>query len=228
MGCGDRGGDGSRVVAGTRVPVSRGRVVLIVVFVATLCFVWGHSLMSRDASSQESTWVMNLVAPFLEIFVGTGNVTHHMVRKLAHFCEFTAVGVELALLLRVGLGAGLGAGPRAGLGAGLGVGPRTGGSGAGCLAEEGAACAAASAGEELPARTPILGLSTRLPLRAMLACNFGLLIAFMDETIQLFSDRGSQVQDVWLDFAGVVTGVLLAVAVRRIVGWLRARRAARA
>lgn len=38
----------------------------------------------------------------------------------------------------------------------------------------------------------------------------GLLTALTDETIQLFSDgRASQVTDVWIDFAGVVTGILL-------------------
>ncbi len=37
----------------------------------------------------------------------------------------------------------------------------------------------------------------------------GLLIALSDETIQLFYDRGSQVQDVWLDFSAVVITVLL-------------------
>ena len=35
----------------------------------------------------------------------------------------------------------------------------------------------------------------------------GLLAALTDETIQIASARGSQVQDVWLDFAGVCVGV---------------------
>ena len=39
-----------------------------------------------------------------------------------------------------------------------------------------------------------------------------------DETIQLFSPgRSSQVTDVWIDFAGVVTGTLLAFLVQAIV-----------
>ena len=36
-----------------------------------------------------------------------------------------------------------------------------------------------------------------------------LLSAVTDETIQIFSDRGSQVQDVVLDFSGALTGILL-------------------
>lgn len=37
----------------------------------------------------------------------------------------------------------------------------------------------------------------------------GLLTALMDETIQISSKRGSAVQDVWLDFSGVVAALLL-------------------
>ena len=44
------------------------------------------------------------------------------------------------------------------------------------------------------------------------------LTALTDETIQLFSlGRSSQVTDVWIDFAGVVTGTLLAFLVQAIV-----------
>ena len=46
----------------------------------------------------------------------------------------------------------------------------------------------------------------------------GLMTALADETIQLFSlGRSSQVTDVWIDFAGVVTGTLLAFLVQAIV-----------
>ncbi|MDD4851301.1 MAG: VanZ family protein [Gemmiger sp.] len=40
----------------------------------------------------------------------------------------------------------------------------------------------------------------------------GLLTALTDETIQLFvSGRASQLKDVWLDFAGVIAGILVAL-----------------
>lgn len=39
---------------------------------------------------------------------------------------------------------------------------------------------------------------------------FGMAAALMDETIQLFSARGSMIKDVWLDFAGVCFGGLAA------------------
>ena len=38
----------------------------------------------------------------------------------------------------------------------------------------------------------------------------GLLTALTDETIQMFSDgRSSQLTDVWLDFSGVMAGILV-------------------
>ena len=45
----------------------------------------------------------------------------------------------------------------------------------------------------------------------------GLLTAVADETIQIFSSRGSQVQDVLLDFSGVITAVVLVSAVYQVV-----------
>lgn len=44
----------------------------------------------------------------------------------------------------------------------------------------------------------------------------GFFVAAIDETIQIFTGRGSQLQDVWLDFAGFTTGLILVLAVRAI------------
>ena len=65
--------------------------------VLTLLFIWGHSAMDRELSSEESGFVMRLVTPVLELIVGEGNVTEHMVRKLAHFCEFALLGAGMSL-----------------------------------------------------------------------------------------------------------------------------------
>ena len=40
---------------------------------------------------------MELLTPLLDVYVGKGNVTEHLVRKLAHFCEFFVYGIELQL-----------------------------------------------------------------------------------------------------------------------------------
>ena len=76
---------------------TRSKKILAVVIIVTLAVIWGHSLLGREASSEESSFVMALLTPFLEVFVGKGNVTEHLVRKLAHFCEFFILGIELQL-----------------------------------------------------------------------------------------------------------------------------------
>lgn len=126
------------------------RKVLYTLLILTLGFIWGHSCMPVSASQAESWWVTDLLTPFLEPILGIGNVTDHFVRKLAHFSEYAALGLELGLLL-----------PHGGKG-------------------------------------------------RLHASVFGLLCAFLDESIQLVVGRGDQIIDVWLDFSGVVFGVLFA------------------
>jgi len=73
------------------------RRILTVLIIATIAFIWIHSMIQTEISAQESGWVMELIRPFLELFAGKGMVTQHMVRKLAHFSEFFLLGAELTL-----------------------------------------------------------------------------------------------------------------------------------
>lgn len=130
--------------------------VLIAMLAATLCFIFTQSMCSIPESREQSSRVLEILKPFLELFVGEGNVTLHLVRKLAHFAEFFALGAELVAL---------------------------------CLL-------------------------WNKPLLWMLFA--GLLAALTDETIQIFYDRGSQVQDVWLDFSAVLTACLLGFCVKKL------------
>jgi VanZ family protein len=83
--------------------------------------------------------------------VGTGNVTDHFVRKLAHFTEFAMLGALLVLYTVV---------------------------------------------------------RCRLRLQSVVNClSFSLATAVTDESLQLISSRGSQVQDVLLDFTGAAGGI---------------------
>lgn len=59
----------------------------------TLAFIWGQSLFSRSASTEQSLWVLSI---FDSIF-GEGVFTDHIVRKLAHFTEYAVLGAELYL-----------------------------------------------------------------------------------------------------------------------------------
>ena len=130
--------------------------VLAVLILATLAFIFSNSMESIPESREKSDEFLKLLTPFLEFFVGEGNVTEYLVRKLAHFMEFFVLGAELSAL---------------------------------CLLH----------------RKPLLW--------AMFA---GLLTALTDETIQIFYARGSQVQDVWLDFSAVLVAGILAYLLLRL------------
>jgi len=66
--------------------------------VLTLVFIWSRSLKTIPESRAESESFLALISPFLEFFVGKGNATDHLVRKLAHFCEYGLLGAEFGVL----------------------------------------------------------------------------------------------------------------------------------
>ena len=76
------------------------RKLLWILIIAMFAFIWIHSMMPPDVSSDESGAALDFLKPFLEIFVGKGNVTEHLVRKLGHFSEYFALGTLLTIALR--------------------------------------------------------------------------------------------------------------------------------
>ena len=73
----------------------RSKRVWLVILVIGMAFVWGHSMIPASGSAEESRIVGEIIKPFLEIFVGEGNVTDHLVRKLAHFTEYGVLGFAM-------------------------------------------------------------------------------------------------------------------------------------
>lgn len=143
-------------------------ILLLIIILATVAFIWSNSMPSIPESKAESLEVVEVVKPVLEPIVGPGNVTDHLVRKLAHFVEFGVLGCELMQLVIV---------------------------------------------------------RKRRGVQPLINCLFaGLAVAVIDETIQIFSGRGSQVQDVWLDFAGAATGLFFVLLISFIVRAIRKRR----
>lgn len=57
---------------------------------------------------------------------------------------------------------------------------------------------------------------------------FGIFIGLLDETVQIFSDRGPSIKDVWIDALGyataAVTVVIVYYAVTLIVGYIKKQR----
>ena len=143
----------------TSLWVIAGRVIFTAALIACIWFIFSNSMAVADVSSVSSGRVLQLLQAVLRRLGMPGlaqRLTMHLVRKLAHFCEYLLEGFLLMLCMRV---------------------------------------------------------YSRHPLRhitvPMLA---GVLTALTDETIQLFSEgRSSQVTDVWLDSAGVLAGILIAL-----------------
>lgn len=53
---------------------------------------------------------------------------------------------------------------------------------------------------------------------------FGFFVAFLDETIQIFSDRGPAVTDVWLDFFGFASFAVLVYTVSVLILYINSKR----
>lgn len=65
-----------------------------VLSVLMIAFIWGHSLQSRDQSSQESLGLLAMLTPMLKALgVADPESLHGFLRKAAHFTEFGALGL---------------------------------------------------------------------------------------------------------------------------------------
>ena len=136
-----------------------GRVLFTLALVGCIWFIFSNSMAVADVSSVSSGRVLQLLQAVLRRLGMPGlaqRLTMHIVRKMAHFCEYTLEGFLLMLCMRV-----------------------------------------YTRRYVRHISVPMLG---------------GVLTAMADETIQIYSPgRSSQVTDVWLDSAGVLAGILIAL-----------------
>ena len=73
--------------------VTQRRLRLSAWFIACLlCFIWGNSLLPGSVSGQISDWVKNLLAALLPGEVPGVTSGGGLLRKIAHFSEFAALG----------------------------------------------------------------------------------------------------------------------------------------
>lgn len=126
----------------------KNKKLIIIAIAAVLVFIWGNSILSREASQRLSDSVQSSLTRAAG-GGASGEVNSALLRKGAHFCEFAAFGGLVALLLR----------------------------------ERKKGCFKAFA--------------------VSAAC------AAIDETIQIFSNRGSSFSDVILDCFGAAFGILI-------------------
>ena len=148
--------------------VIAGRVVFTFALIGCIVFIFSNSMAVAEVSSVSSGCVLALMQAVLRRLghpALAARLTQHIVRKMAHFCEYMLEGFLLMLCMRV---------------------------------------------------------YSRHPFRHITAPMLGgVLTAMTDETIQIFSPgRSSQVTDVWLDSAGVLAGILIALILMALCGRL--------
>ena len=170
--------------------MKKGKMVLLVLVALMLAFIWGHSLMSVEQSGAESLQIVEMLkGVFSRVcgLLGIGGAVE-AVWITDHLVRKSAHFVEFAVLgglLCLVCKVCMVTGGESGVG------------------KSGGESGVVESGGE-PTKSGVV--------RAVCACLLGLLAAFLDETLQLFSGRGSMVADVWLDFAGVVCGVAAVAA----------------
>lgn len=154
--------------------LSKGRkfwiVVLCILFIFTLIFIWGNSIMSSSVSAEESGAVYDTLKPVFDSVFGAGTITEEITRKIAHGTEFFILGLELTIIFA-------------------------------------------------------LYKNYNFKNWAFILSE-GIFIALIDETIQIFTDRGPSIIDVWIDAGGVFAVSLIAGIIGLIVCTAKRKKAA--
>ena len=79
------------------------RVIMTVIILVTVAIIWGHSFMTPEMSTEESSFVKEIVEAVVQ------SVSHNeafvipevVIRKSAHFFEYAVLGLELAILITI-------------------------------------------------------------------------------------------------------------------------------
>ena len=85
------------------------KVACIIIIALLLVFIWGNSMLPRGASSDLSVWAMGVIAKVFSADAAVeGSVAGAgILRKVAHFSEFCALGAVLFAFLSLAVKEGL-------------------------------------------------------------------------------------------------------------------------
>lgn len=67
-------------------------IILTVITIIYMFFIWIHSSMSAEVSTEESTAVLGFIDDIFRFLGISLELTDHIIRKTAHFCEFALLG----------------------------------------------------------------------------------------------------------------------------------------
>ena len=73
----------------------RFRIIMFVLTASVIAFAFIHSSMPSVESAQESESVLDFVTVILKFFGIDPNLSDHIIRKIAHFTEYTVLGALL-------------------------------------------------------------------------------------------------------------------------------------
>ena len=79
----------------------RFRIIMFVLTALVIAFAFIHSSMPSVQSAQESESVLDFVTVILKLFGIEPNLSDHIIRKLAHFTEYTVLGAMLCSCDRI-------------------------------------------------------------------------------------------------------------------------------
>ena len=68
-------------------------IIMLVITGLYIIFIWWHSTLTAEESTVESTNVLLFVVNLLKGLGFTPELTDHIIRKSAHFCEFALLGL---------------------------------------------------------------------------------------------------------------------------------------
>ena len=80
------------------IRTSRRLKIATTLLICLLVFIWGNSLMPGEVSGAISDRVKEILTNLLPIEPGEDDGGGHLIRKLAHFTEFAALGATLGWL----------------------------------------------------------------------------------------------------------------------------------
>lgn len=72
-------------------------IIMAMLTILFISFIFFHSSMTAETSSQESTGIQEVLQDILDTLCIPLVLTEHIVRKTAHFCEFAVLGVLTSL-----------------------------------------------------------------------------------------------------------------------------------
>ncbi len=70
--------------------------VCTLLIIANLALIWGNSLIPGELSGRISGFVAELIGKLLGVAPGESQAGHGLLRKIAHFSEFSCLGLLLA------------------------------------------------------------------------------------------------------------------------------------